>query len=174
MKYVLRVAAALALCAMSATTAASAPAEHDVLDAEHAFATVDLVAGKGWMTVPDPGNRWGTRGGISGQFHVDITNSAGHDERGLSVFVSLPTYYLDVTGYEGEDWNCQDVNDGAGAEGLRCTQNHLIVHEEAWPRLTVFTRARSEYYKDTIDVYADAGGHRTVHAGTAFLIDTST
>ncbi|WP_394615409.1 hypothetical protein JNUCC0626_37470 [Lentzea sp. JNUCC 0626] len=94
----------------------------------------------------------------------------GHDEQGLDVFVSFPTDRLEVTSYEG--W---DVNEGIGAEGIRCTQNHLIVHEEAWPTSKIHTRViKSEYHSDGLDVYAEAGGHAEVHAGQPFLIDTST
>lgn len=161
MKYALGVAAALAL---SAAFAPAASAEPD-------FATVALTPVEGWYGP----QTWTTRPGYTQEFAVDITNVAGHDEQGLDVFISFPTDRLEVTGHEGEDWNCWDVNGGVGAEGIKCTQNHLIVHEEAWPTLKVRTKVlKSEYHLDSIDVYADAGGHDTVHRGQQFLIDTST
>ena len=162
MKHVLGLTAALAL---SLTVVPSASAEPD-------FATVALTKVSGWSTTTG----WITRGGTNARqkFDLDITNVVGHDEQGLSVFISFPTDRLDVTGYTGDGWDCWDVNDGPGAEGLRCTQDHLIVHEEAWPTLTVETRAGSIHTQDSIDVYAEAGGHDAVHAGQSFLIDTST
>ncbi|WP_439661824.1 hypothetical protein ACSHWB_10125 [Lentzea sp. HUAS TT2] len=142
--------------------------------AEPDFATVALTKVSGWSG--PAGGTWTTRGGTTARqkFDLGVTNVAGHDEQGLSVFLSFPTDRLDVTGYTGDGWDCWDVNDGPGAEGLRCTQDHLIVHEEAWPTLTVETRAFSIWTQDTLDVYAEAGGHDEVHAAQPFLIDTST
>lgn len=164
MKYVLGMTAALTL---SLAVAPPASAEPD-------FATVTLTKVSGWSG--PAGGTWTTRGGTSGRqkFDLVVTNVVGHDEQGLSVFISFPIDRLEVTGYEGDGWDCWDVAEGPGAEGVECTQDHLIVHEEAWPTLTVETKAGSIHTQDSIDVYAEAGGHDAVHAGQSFLIDTST
>ncbi|MET9228806.1 hypothetical protein [Lentzea sp. NPDC003310] len=162
MKYALGMAAALTL---SLAVVSPASAEPD-------FATVTLTKVSGWYGTPT----WTTRGGstVRQEFALDITNVAGHDEHGLSVFVSFPTDRLEVTGYEGDGWTCWDVAGGPGAEGIECEQDHLIVHEEAWPTLVVETRAEQIWTQDSIDVYAEANGHEAVHAGQNFRIDTST
>lgn len=164
MKYVLGMTAALAL---SLTIAPAA-------SAEPGFATVELTKVSGWSG--PAGGTWVTRGGFTARqrFDLDITNVVGHDEQGLSVFISFPTDRLEVTGHEGDGWTCWDVDGGPGAEGVQCTQDHLIVHEEAWPTLTVETKAATIWTQDSIDVYAEAGGHEAVHAGQNFMIDTST
>jgi hypothetical protein len=163
-KYALGMAAALALS--SAVAPAATAAEPD-------FATMRITRVSGWFGQED---FWTTRGGFvpRQKFAVDITNVAGYDEQGLHLFISLPTDVLDVTGYEGDGWRCHDVNDGIGAEGVKCTQDHLIVHEEAWPTLTVETKAEAVWTQDSIDLYAEAGGHAAVHASKPFRIDTST
>ncbi|MFD4676360.1 hypothetical protein ACFWNN_42025 [Lentzea sp. NPDC058450] len=168
MKTALGVTAALALSVAVLPAASAGPA----VSAEPDFASIALTPGKGWSGT----GSWSTRPGQYRQeFTVGITNIAGHEERGLDLFVSFPTDRLEVTSYEGRDWNCWDVNDGPGAEGIRCTQNHLIVDKEAWPALKIHTSVvKWEHYNDSIDVYAEAGGHAKVHAGQLFKIDTST
>jgi hypothetical protein len=142
--------------------------------AEPDFATVELTKVSGWSG--PAGGTWITRGGSTARqkFDLTITNVVGHDELGLSVFISFPADRLEVTGHEGDGWTCWDVDGGPGAEGVQCTQDHLIVHEEAWPTLTVETKAATIWTQDSIDVYAEAGGHEAVHAGQNFMIDTST
>ncbi|WP_143138604.1 hypothetical protein [Lentzea waywayandensis] len=160
---------ALGMAAVAALSLTLAPAA----SAETGFATVKITRVSGWFGVED---FWTTRGGFipRQKFDVDITNVVGRDVRGLSVFISLPTDRLGVTGYEGDGWRCWDVNEGIGAEGIKCTQDHLIVHEEAWPKLTVETKAEAIWTQDSIDVYAEADGHAAVHAQQWFRIDTST
>jgi hypothetical protein len=63
---------------------------------------------------------------------------------------------------------------GVVAHMSRTGRDHLIVHEEAWPKLTVETRAATIWTQDGIDVYAEAGGREAVHAGQNFMIDPST
>jgi len=164
MKYALGMATALAL---SSTVAPAATA------AEPDFATIKITRVSGWFGQEE---FWTTRGGFvpRQKFAVDITNVVGHDERSLNLFISFPTDRLEVTGYEGDGWTCRDVNEGIGAEGLRCVQDHLIVHEEAWPTLTVETKAEAIWTQDSIDLYAEADGHAAVHVAKPFRIDTST
>ncbi|MEU3643989.1 hypothetical protein AB0E59_11490 [Lentzea sp. NPDC034063] len=156
-----------AALALSLLAAPAASAESD-------FATITLTKVSGW-TGPE-GGFWYTRGHpvTRQKFDVDIKNVAGHGEQGLDLFISFPTDRLDVTSYAGSGWDCWDVNEGVGAEGIRCTQDSAIADQQAWPKLTVETKAFSIYTEDTIDVYAEAGGHAEVHAQQAFLIDTST
>ncbi|MFI6099041.1 hypothetical protein ACIA8G_26100 [Lentzea sp. NPDC051213] len=157
-KYVLGVAAALMLSA-----AAVSPAQ-----AEPGFASIELTRVDGWVQAgPD---YWAMRQNTPGSFAVDITSQAGHDEQGLSVFISFPTDNLEVTGYEGDDWTCWDVNEGLGAEGIRCTQPHLIVHGEAWPTLEVYTLTIRDH-TDSIDVYAETDGHQA-HATQPYSVSS--
>lgn len=165
MKYVLGMTAALALSLMVVPAASAEPD----------FATIELTKVSGW-TGPE-GGFWSTRGGMPNarqKFDVDIRNVAGHGEQGLDLFISFPTDRLDVTGYAGDGWNCWDVNEGVGAEGIRCTQDHAVADRQAWPKLTVETKAFSIWTQETIDVYAEADGHAEVHAEQWFVIDTST
>ncbi|WP_285643190.1 hypothetical protein [Lentzea sp. NBRC 102530] len=119
--------------------------------AEPGFATVEFTRVSGWF---GPVTDWTT---------------GAAPPPGRSSTWSSPTWWATTSRASPSS-----VAEGPGAEGLRCEQDHLIVHEEAWPTLTVETRAAAIWTQDSIDVYAEAGGHDAVHAGQNFKIDTST
>ena len=79
-------------------------------------------------------------------FTVDVTNDSVHGQDALTVFVSVP---FEVTGYEGDRWNCWDV-DG----GVQCANPDVTVPREDWPTLFVHGRTTEVDIRDSIDVYA--------------------
>ncbi|ANZ37685.1 hypothetical protein BBK82_18120 [Lentzea guizhouensis] len=139
--------------------------------AETGFASVELTPTSGWLVQSN--GTWNIRGGYAGGFAIDVTNQSAGDVDDLHLRISFPTDKLEVTGYEGDHWTCWDVAGGPGVEGVHCQADFLAVPQEAFPTLTLGTKGH-QHHTDTLDVYAESGGHDEVHAGVAYKVDIST
>ncbi|MET8756684.1 hypothetical protein [Lentzea sp. NPDC004782] len=163
MKYVLGAAAALVLAATAAPAAI----------AGSGWAGVELNTVSGWYPL-QPNGRWYIRGGMPGSFSVDVTNRSDHDVSDLYLRISFPPSKLEVVGYEGDHWDCWDVEGGPGVEGVHCrTAGFLAGPGKSFPTLLVRTMGR-EHHTDTLDVYAETAGEVDAHAGVPYSVDLST
>jgi hypothetical protein len=100
-------------------------------------------------------------------FAMTFTDVDVDNDEGLSVFISIPEE-ADVRGYDGERWDCWDV-DG----GLECANPDLVVPGEAWPTLGLRGQVLNARYGDTLDVYATGQDQREAHWGVRWDLDTS-
>lgn len=92
-------------------------------------------------------------------FHINVTDVGELDDDGLRVFVSVP---FSITGFEGERWDCWDVEGGA-----ECEIGDWVVPGETWPTLTIFGSGHG--FDDSIDVYATST-NGDAHAGVPFSV----
>jgi hypothetical protein len=122
---------------------------------------VDLNAGTGW--VHTNGYWYGSNSGEK-TFTVTVTDNHQKNDDTVNVFVSVPTDQLEVMGYDGDDWNCWDV-DG----GIECDNEDTVVPQEAWPVLTVTVDSHGLEVADTFDAYANAA-NGTGHDGVDVIM----
>jgi hypothetical protein len=93
------------------------------------------------------------------RFHINVTDVGELDDDGLHLFVSVP---FSVRGYEGDRWDCWDVDGGA-----ECEIADVVVPGETWPTLTIL--GSGTHIDDTIDVYATST-QGDAHAGVPFQV----
>nr|WP_042186362.1 hypothetical protein [Kibdelosporangium sp. MJ126-NF4]CEL17231.1 hypothetical protein [Kibdelosporangium sp. MJ126-NF4]CTQ91539.1 hypothetical protein [Kibdelosporangium sp. MJ126-NF4] len=99
-------------------------------------------------------------------FEVHARDNTEYTEDGVHLFLSLPPQ-LHVSGYDGDRWNCWDV-DG----GIECTNPDTVVPEEEWPVLTVRFNG-NDWITDSLDVYGHNDTLGDAHFGVPFVMSQS-
>jgi hypothetical protein len=125
---------------------------------------VRLEAGHGIHVLPD-GTWVGNPYLDYNDFTVRAEDLGKETDEGLFHFVSLPTDQIEVIGYEGDRWECWDV-DG----GIDCTNPDTVVLGEQWPSLTVQYRSLGKEVQDTLDVYGENETLGKDHFGVAYYL----
>jgi hypothetical protein len=156
-----------ATCAAVALAFGVAPAANAA--GEQAPVSIDIIPGHA-MYWRDTMGWWEIKASY-GRFAVDITDAGSEDLDETTIFVSIPRD-IDVSHYNGEGWECWDVDEG-GNYGIECHNGHIVVPGEAWPRLDIGFDVHTHMSSpDSIDVYVTTGDYEPAHSGIPFKTDT--
>jgi hypothetical protein len=162
-----------ALAATAAAVALSfgvAPAANAA--GEQAPVSIDIIPGHAmyWKEYGSTG-WWETHASFA-RFAVDITDVGSEDLDETTIFVSIPRA-VDVSYYDGEGWECWDVDEG-GNYGIECHNGHIVVPGEAWPRLDIGVDVHDHMRSPgSIGVDVTTGDYEPAHEGIPFKTDTS-
>jgi len=115
--------------------------------------SIDLVPGRGMEVYDEPNydleGVWHAAFTGTSTFDVVVTNTGYALDDDLNLFISTR---LHVVGYEGDDWDCWDVEGG-----IQCLNQDTVVHDEAWPTLHVEARQNFGWVPDdTLDAYGSS------------------